>query len=53
MISQKEMLDIIATEAVELPVRERQPLPEKAEACVRYNLRLVRHEDGRLEWKDE
>ena len=69
MISQKEMLDIIRTEAIEGPegIRgtnrqgyippSRGEIPENSSRkdmsepfyC---DLRLVRYEDGRLEWKD-
>jgi hypothetical protein len=63
MISQQEMLDMIATEAVEggppppKPLRMSPKMLRRAvrslNMFVRYDLRLVRHEDGRLEWRDE
>lgn len=58
MFSQRELIDMVATEAVEdIVVRDfyqsRQPCKEKApERTANYNLRLVCHPDGRLEWKD-
>jgi len=53
MISQREMLDIIRTEALEPPEpgplqhREKESEPE-----VQYDLRLVRRADGSLAWED-
>ena len=51
MISQKEMLDIILTEALETV--ERKEIKEKDEPSIEYNLRLVRNSDGSLEWVDD
>lgn len=57
MISRHDMLGIIATEAIDPPLdrpvrqmRVRQPA-RKSPSC-RYNLRVVRMPDGRLEWRD-
>jgi len=52
MISNLELLDIIATEAIEdeIPTRREEASPNTSQ--VNYPLRLVRYEDGRLEWKD-
>ena len=54
MISQEEMLNIVVSEATEFvwPSREREPI-KAGELVLRYNLRLIRHEDGRLEWRDD
>ena len=55
MISQKEMLDIIATEAVEnwTPLAER--IGKTSDECppIPYRLRVVREKDGTLHWEDE
>ena len=55
MISQREMLDIIRTEAIEGP--EQGPPPERREPdpdepSFVYDLRLVKKADGTLEWRD-
>lgn len=57
MISQREMLDIIATEAVEGPDWKHPVLPERREPdpdapTVEYPLRLVRLKDGSYRWED-
>ncbi|MDE2103444.1 MAG: hypothetical protein KGL39_39750 [Patescibacteria group bacterium] len=56
MISQKEMLGIIATEAIESDSEQnpngiRLDSPEKA--SIKYSLRLVREKDGALRWDDD
>ena len=57
MISQKDMVGIIATEAAEaasgacwagLPRRS----SKRKEKTVKYNLRLVQKKNGELEWRD-
>ena len=51
MISHEDMMGIIATEAIEaLPVKPLES--EKDLPTIEYDLRLVRKEDGTLEWRD-
>lgn len=55
MISQKELLDMIAIEAIE---NSAQPQPHEvspggAVPSMGYDLRLVREADGTLRWEDE
>jgi hypothetical protein len=54
MISQKEMLDIIWTETIEKYAQQREVDKEKdlVVPSVAYDLRLIKHKDGTLEWKD-
>ena len=54
MIGQKEMLDIILTEAIE---NSHQKIPmeyidDKKEIKVKYDLRVVKMPDGSLKWED-
>ncbi len=50
------MLDIIATEAIEgpnvRPEADLKPVQADSAPSVQYDLRLVKHPDGRLEWRD-
>ena len=52
MISQKDMLNIICTEAIEAEPRQLVTKEESELPTINYDLRLVRKEDGTLEWRD-
>ncbi len=57
MISQKDMLNIIATEAIEgpdwkHPVTPERNLDDSHEPKFKYGLRLVRCKDGTYRWED-
>lgn len=55
MISQKDMLDIILTEAIEMQ-SERVLLDGNKttdpDLVIQYDLRVVQKEDGTFEWRD-
>ena len=64
MLSQDELLGIIATEALEGPASREKYIPHHPiktrslndsspnPLSFEYNLRLVRYDDGRLEWEE-
>ena len=55
MNSQKEILNMVLTEALEADVRNTSRLIRRAKRkalSVKYNLRLVREKDGSLKWED-
>jgi hypothetical protein len=55
MNSIKELLDMIATDAAEVwgaGQKAGREIPAHELPPIDYNLRLVRYEDGRIEWKE-
>ena len=57
MISQKQLLDMIATDAIEVWGADKKSSKTDSNHSeelppINYNLRLIRYEGGRMEWKD-
>ncbi len=58
MCSHQELLGMVVTEALDGPLMKRVKTDFKKrtvqeELVLDYNLRLIKHEDGALEWRDD